>query len=183
MRNFFADLESDFLADGRDWILGTPGPTMADIEAVWIPAWLMGMKDALPAEVIGEEIFPRVWAYVHRFLGVVAEAKKMMGKMERIDGGIAAKRILSAENAGSDADGFVVEENDPLGLKAGQQVSVWPLDSGFSHKDQGKLVGLGWHEIVIEKDVDGAAGRDIVRLHFPRTGFRVMPVEAGKARL
>ena len=103
-----------------------------------------------------------------------------MGRMERVKGEVAAKQILSAAAEGGDVGGKNgVEEGDPLGLKVGQEVSVWPTDSGFSHRDRGRLVGLTWNEIVVEKDVEGEAGRGSVRLHFPRTGFRVVAVDAG----
>ena len=186
MRNFFAELEAGLLADGRDWILGTTGPSMADIEVVWVPAWMMGMKGALEEGILGEGVFPKVWAYVRRFLGVFGEARKRMGRMERVKGEVAARQILGAAAAQGGVDGVGkdgVEEGDPLGLKVGQVVSVWPTDSGSSHRDQGRLVRLSWDEIVVEKDVEGEAGKGSVRLHFPRTGFRVVSVEGGKTKL
>ena len=33
-------LETTLLADGRDWVLGTPGPKLADIEAIWVLHWV-----------------------------------------------------------------------------------------------------------------------------------------------
>lgn len=177
MRNFFGELENGLLADGREWLLNTKMPTIADIEAVWVPAWLIGMKDALPEDVLGPNVFPKVYAYTNRFLKLVAETRKKAGKVERLDGKAAAKKVLDAKTQ----SGVDVNQGDPLGLEAGQEVSVWPIDSGFSHKDQGKLVKLVWNEVVIEKNVDSEVGKGNIRLHFPRTGFRVAPAE--KARL
>lgn len=38
-------LETTLLADGRDWVLGgTPGPALADIEAVWVLMWVARSK-------------------------------------------------------------------------------------------------------------------------------------------
>ena len=34
-------LETTLLADGRDWVLGTPGPMLADIEAIWVLHWVV----------------------------------------------------------------------------------------------------------------------------------------------
>lgn len=37
-------LETTLLADGREWVLKTPGPTLADIEAVWVLHWVVRSK-------------------------------------------------------------------------------------------------------------------------------------------
>ena len=34
-------IETTLLADGRDWVLGTSGPTLADIEAIWVLHWVV----------------------------------------------------------------------------------------------------------------------------------------------
>ena len=177
VRNFFDGLENGLLADGREWLLGTKAPTIADVEAVWVPAWLIGMKDALPEDVLGPDVFPKVYAYTKGFLDLVAETRRKAGKVERLDGKAAAERVLDGKTQ-NDVDVYL---SDPLGLEARQDVAVWSIDSGFSHKDQGKLVKLVWNEVVIEKNVDSEVGKGTIRLHFPRTGFRVAPAE--KARL
>lgn len=65
------------------------------------------------------------------------------------------------------------EIEDPTGLKIGDQIEVWPIDSGFGSKDRGKLVRLDGEEVVIEKV--NAKGT-VVRVHAPRHGFRVRAV-------
>lgn len=67
-----------------------------------------------------------------------------------------------------------VDEDDPLGLKEGQVVEVWPTDTGFRNKDRGRLVGLTKVEVVIE--VQSKVGGRVVRVHAPRVGFRVRAV-------
>lgn len=55
---------------------------------------------------------------------------------------------------------------DPQKLSAGDQVELFPTDSGMNNKDHGKLLSLTEQEIVIELESG-------LRLHTPRIGFRV----------
>ena len=72
-----------------------------------------------------------------------------------------------------------MEVNDPSGLKKGDVIEVWPIDTGFNHRDKGRLVKLDGAEVVIEgKTVKGGA----IRIHCPRHGFRVRKV-GGDAKL
>ena len=70
-----------------------------------------------------------------------------------------------------------VEENDPIGLKKGTEVEVWPIDTGVRHRDHGRLVGLTRDEVVlsVRSEADGKE----VRVHFPRTNFRIQAVKDG----
>lgn len=64
----------------------------------------------------------------------------------------------------------MVDVQDPTGLQKGQEVQVWPIDTGMNNKDKGRLVGLSSHEIVIESCTkDGVK----VKIHTPRHGFRI----------
>lgn len=80
------------------------------------------------------------------------------------------KQIGRSEFAEPEA---TVDEHDPTGLRKGQEVEVWPTDTGFSRKDRGGLVGLNGQEIVIQGRTKEGEG---VRIHFPRHGFRVRGV-------
>lgn len=65
-----------------------------------------------------------------------------------------------------------------MGLKEGQDVEVWPTDTGFRHRDRGRLVGLGRDEVVLE--VQSKVGGRMVRVHTPREGFRVQAISGGR---
>jgi hypothetical protein len=67
-----------------------------------------------------------------------------------------------------------VKEDDPIGLKKGAEVEVWPIDTGIGHRDHGRLVGLTRDEVVlsVKPEVEGKE----VRVHFPRTSFRIKAV-------
>lgn len=168
----FEFFESTVLADGREWVLGNKeGPTLADIEAVWLFSWLKGLKGALPQEYIGSEKFPMTFAWIERFDGVVLAAMKKNGAATKLSGADAVKAIGNGKWAQEEAS---VDEKDPSGLRKGEMVELWPIDSGFSRKDRGTLVGLSTREVVVEGWTE--EGRE-VRIHTPRHGFRVRRVK------
>jgi len=136
---------------------------------VWPFHWLTGLKGALPPDQISAEKFPKSFAWINRFQATVSAAAKSLGRPKTVKGTEAAALIGSSEFAEEIGN---VDPNDPSGLKKGQNVEVWPIDTGFRNKDKGQLVALSVSEIVIEsKTLDGK----IVRVHAPRHGFRVRP--------
>ena len=87
------------------------------------------------------------------------------------------KHVTSADFA----EELWVDGDDPLGLTEGQDVEVWPTDTGFRHKDRGRLVGLTGNEVVIE--VQSKVGGKVVRIHVPRGGFKVQAVQDGGSKM
>ncbi|KAI9657433.1 MAG: hypothetical protein M1821_003115 [Bathelium mastoideum] len=163
----------EVLADGREWILGTEGPSLGDIEAVWPFDWLARMEGAWPEEVISARLFPRTFAWMERFRGRVGEAAKGRGEgFVRDVKGEEAVRFV--EESGFEEGELTVEEDDPTGLKEGAEVQIWPIDSGFTHKDRGRLVGLTKEEVVVSTRTK--EGGEEVRIHAPRWGFRIREV-------
>jgi hypothetical protein len=141
---------------------------------VWPFHWLTGIKDALTPDQISAQQFPKVFAWIDRFQATVSAAAKSNGKPKTVKGSEAARLVASAEFAEA-VDG--VDPNDPSGLKEGQEVEVWPIDTGFKNKDKGQLVTLSVTEVVIEtKTQDGK----VVRVHAPRHGFRVRAPSQGQ---
>ncbi|KAL2419971.1 hypothetical protein ABEF95_009672 [Exophiala dermatitidis] len=172
IKNGFKFLETTLLADGRNWVLKTDKPTLADIEAVWIFDWLNGLKGALPRELISEKSFPKVFAWIARFNEALKAAKAKAPKPVTLDGAAATQRVLGASFAEKDLG---VDAADPLGLQRGTEVEIFPTDSGFSHHDRGRLVGLTDDEVVLSTQ----ARETEVHLHFPRTGFKIKAVGGG----
>jgi hypothetical protein len=74
-----------------------------------------------------------------------------------------------------------VDEQDPTNLQPGDEVEVWPIDTGFRHRDRGLLVGINEEEIVLQLR-SGLIDQG-VRLHCPRTNFRIRAVKAGEPKL
>ncbi|RVD86340.1 uncharacterized protein DFL_004622 [Arthrobotrys flagrans] len=56
IRDAMEILETKLLADGRDWVLKTDRPMLADIEVVWLFEWTLSMVDAKAKESPAEEI-------------------------------------------------------------------------------------------------------------------------------
>lgn len=167
----FELLETTLLADGREWILKTEKPSLADIEAVWPFHWLSGLPGALPQDRFSAKVYPRAYAWIHRFQEAVSAAKKRGEKPAALSGAEAAQTILASSFA---EDAKPVDEGDAAavaqGLRPGDTVRVWPTDTGSSHRDVGKLAGLDLDEIVYETAAEGAS---YVRVHAPRHGFAV----------
>lgn len=175
IRNVFELLETTLLADGRDWVLKTERPSLADIEAVWPLHWLNGLPGALPSDLISKTQFPKVFAWIERFDKTVAAAQQKLGKVPNVSGEDAARAIVQSSHF--DSAVREVEQGEPLvkalGLKRGDNVVVFPLDSGSTHKDSGVLSGLDGKEIVFETKTD-LQGSPAVRVHAPRHGFRII---------
>jgi glutathione S-transferase len=164
-RQVFELFENTFLADGRDWVLGTKEPSVADIDAVWPFEWMIVdryMKECLP-EQINDKVYPKVFAWVKRFMGVVEEKKKTCAKPTTLDGAAMKSRIL---NAASTTDDIGFMPNDPLGLNRGDMVQVFPSDYGQTGISSGTLTGLSTTEVVIKNTQD-------LHLHFPRWNFSI----------
>lgn len=180
LRGVFVLLENTFLADGRDWLLGSnhsDGPSLADIEGVWLLHWLRGIPGALPKDVLSEQQFPRVFAWIERFDQAVKAAAQKVGQAPTVSGEDAARIIVGAEYVNRD-DGFgQVAPEEPvakaLELKKGENVVVYPLDTGSAQKDSGVLLSLDGNEVVFETRAT-IKGTPAVRVHAPRLGFRVV---------
>lgn len=175
IREVFRMVEETILSDGRKWMLGEQGPGMCDVEGVWVFHWLVGFGPGGLAKVVTKEEFPRVWSWVERF----------DQEMKRLRGVVKVGKVGLAEvEEGIRKGGFVeesqggVDERDPLGLKVGEEVEVWPIDSGFKQKDRAKLVKLSRDEVVIEKKTNKG---EAIKIHAPRWGFRIQ--KAGNAKL
>ena len=146
--------------------------------AVWPFHWLIGVKGALPPSLFSKEKFPKVYAWVDRFSKAVSTAKSAAPEPTTLKGAEAVKYIVQSEYHEPEED---VDASDPLGLKKGQDVESWPIDSGSRHHDRGKLVSLTSKEVVLASQ--SKVGGKEVRIHHPRWNYRIRPVNAGRANL
>jgi len=128
------------------------------------------MKGALPTDQISPNHFPKTFAWISRFGKAV---KATAGKPRTINGQEALSQVEKSDYAEDESE---VDAHDPTGLKRGEEVQVWPVDSGVNYRDRGRLVGLDGNEVVIESETKGG---ERVRVHTPRHGFRVMRVQSG----
>ncbi|KAG6001859.1 hypothetical protein E4U21_003756 [Claviceps maximensis] len=157
----FRFLETTLLADGREWVLGTPGPRLADLEAVWPLHWLVvGMPGALPPRDFSRDVYPKVYAWMGRFDEAVRHAQERNAcAVSRVKGEEAARLIARRAGGGGEHGGpssnLAVDEMDLEarglgGLTEGDEVLVGPTDTGVSGRDVGTLVGLNAEEVVYE---------------------------------
>ena len=169
MRQAFDQVENTFLADNRQWILGSEEPTVADIDAVWPYEWLVvdrGMKGSLPEDQFGEKNYPRTYAWIRRFMSKIKSAEGRTKRPTSLSGDEMDIRVLGSTSP-TESMGFDIK--DPLGLQDGDTVEVYPSDYGQAHKDCGVLVGLTPIEVVI-------CNSQGLHLHFPRWNFRITKV-------
>lgn len=136
--------------------------------AIWPLHWLVDMKEALPASVISETQFPKVFAWIGRFRDALKQAKASGTKPVTVKGEDVVSYMQNARLFESTGD---VDANDPLALEGGQEVEVWPIDTGFSHRDRGTLLTLTPNEVVIGKETK--VGGQEIHVHMPRWGFRI----------
>src|ERR1700759_2493744 len=106
------------------------------------------MPGALQSTYISENQFPKVFAWIKRFRDALRQAratgpKPVMIKVDELIKHMARSRVY--EPVGE------VDAHDPTALKAGDEGTVWPTDSGIHHRDSGKLLTLTPHDIVISK--------------------------------
>lgn len=132
------------------------------------------MKGALPRDLFSEKQYPRVFAWHDRFSKAIKAAKGAVAKPTTVKGDAALQHIVNASFAEQES---AVDEQDPLGLRKGSEVEVWPIDTGIRHRDRGCVVGLTRDEIVLSVKSE-AKGKEI-RVHFPRTNFRMQAVKEG----
>lgn len=170
-------LETTLLADGREWIAGGKEVSGADIEGAWVFSWILRVPGAVPEESGGKGVFPKVWAWVERYERAVKQASGKMEKPRDVKGEEVARTL--EDDAKWAEEAVNVDGKDPLGLKGGEEIVVYPTDSGNAkqHRDIGKLVGLSSKEVVIEKMTKNGVS---IRVHAPRVGFRAQKVGGAK---
>lgn len=130
----------------------------------------------MPSHVVSEEKFPKVYGWVSRFQTAVDSSASTTPKPRVMTGDEAVSYVESFRDEEGTAQ-EVVDEDDPQGFAQGTHVEVYPTDWGSSHRDSGRLVALAPDEVTIRVE-EGAEG---LRIHAPRTGFRVSRVTAAGA--
>jgi hypothetical protein len=136
------------------------------------------MPGALDPKYISATQFPKVFAWVDRFSNALKQAGKNAPKAVTLPGGQMPEVIGASKFYDAVGD---VDANDPTGLKAGDEVTTWPTDTGSQYRDTGKLLTLTANEIVIAKQTK--VGGHEIHVHMPRWGFRIAKTNAGNTKL
>lgn len=148
---------------------------MIDGLAVWIFDWMIGLKGTLDPTLISTHTHPRVFAWVSRFRNALSAARSAAPEPPPTLTGrqVLEQLHMMSSTPFAEPEGDV-DASDPLGLQRGEEVLVYPTDTGVRHRDRGRLVTLNAEEVVLQRAT--ADGRFEVRIHFPRTNFRVVKV-------
>ncbi len=151
-----ADLIEQQLGDGREFLFAD-APGLADIQA-YFPVWMA--RGNVPGAAALFAPYARLLAWEQRMRALGHGTRTSMTGEESH---AAARNAATPRGAG-------VDPADPLGLKAGDLVSVAPDDYGRDPV-AGELVTLSLHEVAVRR-TDPLAGTLLV--HFPRIGYRIL---------
>ncbi|EME86880.1 uncharacterized protein MYCFIDRAFT_151894 [Pseudocercospora fijiensis CIRAD86] len=180
----YYDIVEKMLRDGRQWILGGDNPGLAEIHAGWVFDWGLNMAQDMGdgsngatadmKRALSDVEFPKLHDWVKRFRDLAEQAGEDHAGGGRLQEGADAEdqvvdRILAADFTEQEP---YFDESDVLGLQRGQRVTIAPVDFGFTHKDEGTLVGISKNEVVIEVQVP--QGKGSLRLHYPRINFKIL---------
>jgi glutathione S-transferase len=148
-------LVEEQLADGRQYLQGDR-PGLADASAYYVLWMARGFVAAVNPLLMPYEKVAR-WEERIRALG--------HGGRSEMD----SSNAIAIARAATPCPASGVASGDPLGLAAGQRVTVTPDDYG-KVPVEGELVTLQLHEVAVRRH-DDRAGEVVV--HFPRLGYRV----------
>ena len=128
------------------------------------------LLESFPEDYFNKKRYPKTLAWRERYKSAIEAAKEAAPKPTEIEGTEVVPKILAS---GFHEDKLVVEDDDPSGLKDGQEIEMAPKDTGYSHVDKGKLIGLNGREAVISA-LSKQDGKEI-HIHYPRWNFSFTP--------
>lgn len=140
--------------------------------AAGIFSWMHSLPNAMPDEFFSAGKYPRTRAWLERYDDAITKAKDAAPQPDQLEGLAAVDQIL---NTSPQEEGLQVE-HDPLRLSFGDKVQIWPVDTGYGHKDSGTLVKLSRDEVAILRRSE--QGNAEVRIHFPRWNFAISRLAA-----
>lgn len=145
-------VENEFLTAKPGTFIDGDEISLADIHVAWVIRFVLIALGLGNEPGFSKGYYPRVY----KWLESLPEPR-----MTVVDNETVIQQVLGA---GYSAEPVGVDEKDPTGLKAGDDVTVENLDTEpGAHLQHGKLFGLSPAEIVLELPTG-------VRLHFPRKG-------------
>ena len=156
------DAHTDFinqqLADGRRFLTGNQ-PGLVDLHAMWDPWFLYRFA---PNEAHrAYDRFPRIAAWMARIAEIGHGTREEMPPAEALAIARAAQPKASTG----------IDPHDPIGIKAGTQVSVSPVDYAEVNV-VGALVETTVGSVSLRRE-DPQVGEVVV--HFPKIGYRITP--------
>ncbi|CAL1701069.1 unnamed protein product [Somion occarium] len=155
------------LSDGREWLLDTETPGLADLSSHFILSWIRYFRNL--KDLFESGTFPSSVSWLTRIAGYIDKLnKENVAPFEAIDATKAAETICSALSSVHESVDFDDSEAGRLKVEQGEIVSVVPSDNA-KVPTIGKLLALNREQVVIE--TRGSVGT--VLCHFPRLEFAV----------
>jgi len=155
------------LSDGREWLLDTEIPGLADISAHATFGWIAIFKNL--RDLFDPETVPYTAAWITRLREYLKAAQASnVATVQKLTSDQALKLVQAGDV--EDHAGFDAAEAGRLGLMPGQTVAVTPTDTGKNHPTVGTLIGLNREEVVIL--VKGTCSTPL-HVHFPRLNFSI----------
>jgi len=146
-------VENEFLAAQSGTFINGEEISLADIHVAWVIRWVLTALGLGQEHGFAKNNFPRVYKWIESL---------PQPRMTVIDNDTVVASVLGS---GFSAESIGIDEKDPTGLKAGEEVSIENSDTTpGAHPQKGKLHGLSPSEIVLDLPT-------AVRLHFPRRGY------------
>jgi glutathione S-transferase len=160
MKAKFHIIENDFLGKSSGPFIAGEKFGLADLHTGWAVGWSLKAIGLDQESGFGEADFPRIYKWVSSW----PTPQYTDRPQEQV-----WRAIKGAEYTAKDIG---VNDQDPLGIKAGTNVTVENSDTeAGAHPQKGTLVGLNNKETVVEL-------RNGIRLHFPRIGYVVKEAKA-----
>lgn len=142
------------------------------VVACWIFDWLFQLPNAYDEAFFNKDQYPKTIEWRERYNAAIAKAKEDAETPPELEGKDAVEKILSGPLIANPK-----VNPDPIGMKEGEEVIMYPIDTGYNAKDSGKLVGLGAHEAVVS--TTSKQGDKEIRIHYPRWNFEIERPGAG----
>lgn len=118
------------LADGREWVMVTESPGLANIATHVIYNWMWYLKFLSLSDLFDAQVFPNSVASLTRMRNHLAYLEKNnVAASEKMTGDGASKLIVSSSSE-DDTVGFDDTEAGRLRVTRGDIVSVTPSDHG-----------------------------------------------------
>ncbi|KAG5637784.1 hypothetical protein H0H81_003285, partial [Sphagnurus paluster] len=124
------------LQDGREWLLNTVSPSLADISFHFVLNWAKSFSPGKRLLDAGK--FPYTVKWISKTSDYIEHIRATQPPVCEVAGNQAAASIAASPFEPYDVVGFNTSEAERLGIKLNDQVQVAPEDTGMPSPSQNK---------------------------------------------